>query len=623
MHLVLGIRQKLLLGFGSLLCIVVILSLLIMHQIDKLGQAIDVILKENYRSVVACQDMKEALERIDSGLLFSLLYYKRESEHLIAENIKKFNSALDVESNNITLPGEKEKVENIKYLYKKYRESVDLVTDSNISYTERKNVYFTKALPIFQKLKDEAQATLEMNQQNMSEENDNARKLAASAHERMLLSILICALVAVTLSYLIHRWILIPVYQLTDSVKEIQQGNFDLIVEKRSGDEMGQLIDSFNVMTERLRQTRQSEKAKLARSRQATKEVFNALPTAIVVINFNGDIEISTEIAEKYFKLRSQTNIFELGIEWLSKMIKEVLDKDQLIEYKGAGSYIQKFINNKEYFFHPIAIPLRSEDKIQTGAVLILKDVTQAFEQQELKHSIISTVSHQLKSPLTSLRMSIHILLDGSIGQLNDKQVDLLMSARDDSERLVDIFNDLLDINRIESGKALHDLMPYAPYILVREAVEPFLSEAKDKGIEIHVEAPDDLPEVLADSNRIQHVFLNLLSNALRFTNPGGEIVIKAEPEDEVVRFTIQDNGIGIPKEYIDKVFDQFFRVPGQEDSSGAGLGLAIVKEIVNAHGGETGVRSDLGKGASFWFTLRRTEIVLHKDHNGVSDYRA
>jgi len=139
---------------------------------------------------------------------------------------------------------------------------------------------------------------------------------------------------------------------------------------------------------------------------------------------------------------------------------------------------------------------------------------------------------------------------------------------------------------------------------MVRDAVEPFLTEAKDKGVTLTMTVPDDLPNILGDSKRLQHVLANLLSNALRFTNPGGSVSVRAEAEPAMVRFAVTDSGRGIESEHLGRLFEPFYRVPGQDRPTGVGLGLAIVKEIVKAHSGSVGVTSEPGKGSTFWFTL-------------------
>jgi signal transduction histidine kinase len=245
---------------------------------------------------------------------------------------------------------------------------------------------------------------------------------------------------------------------------------------------------------------------------------------------------------------------------------------------------------------------------------MVLQDVTQLRQQDEIKRGMISTVSHQLKTPLTSIRMAIHLLLEEKVGHLTEKQVELLLAAREDSDRLHNILNNLLDISRIESGKAKMELRLLSPNSLQMEALEPFWRAAHDQGVTLNVEVPGDLPEVWADPTRIYYVFGNLLSNALKYTPAGGRVTVSAGAEKNEVRFSISDSGRGIPVQYLPRIFEQFFRVPNQEKESGAGLGLAIVKEIIEAHGGTVGVESQEGTGSTFSFTLKTVDQISKQE---------
>jgi two-component system, NtrC family, sensor histidine kinase KinB len=605
-----GIRQKLMLGFGGLLGIVAVIGVMTMIQISDLGRAIDVILKENYRSVVACQEMKESLERIDSGVLFTIAGKEVEGNKLIAEYTSDFRSALNTELDNITIPGEKEMSQQIKTLFENYLKAIPFVTQAHDSLEERQAVYFSTLQPLFTEIKNTAQTILTMNQKNMAEANNAARHKAKSAYQSMLIAIIVCALLAVLFSYLANKWVLLPINKLIDSTNEIRAGNLDVVLQKASGDEVGKLSESFNEMAAALRRVRNADRINLLRTQRAAEEVFKALPSAIAVLDPDGRVELSTESAIRHFGLKPGTAADELGYEWLPPIIRKALDEDRAVEADPKSGYIQQFIDNREYFFQPMVVPIHvgPEGGESAGLALILKDMTQVHEQQELKHGVVSTVSHQLKTPLTSLRMSIYLLLEERVGTLNDKQIELLMAARDDSDKLAGILDDLLDLNRIESGRSNLSAEPVLPRALVRDAVEPFLFEAKDKGVAILNDVPEDLPEVMADQQKIRHVFMNLFSNALRFTGPGGSITIRTGLEPGYVRFSVEDTGTGIAPEHLGHLFEQFYRVPGQDDKSGIGLGLAIVKEIVRAHGGNAGVESELGKGSTFYFTLPLTK---------------
>jgi signal transduction histidine kinase len=210
--------------------------------------------------------------------------------------------------------------------------------------------------------------------------------------------------------------------------------------------------------------------------------------------------------------------------------------------------------------------------------------------------------------------MAIHLLLEEKVGPLTEKQVELLLAAREDSDRLHSILSSLLDISRIESGRVQMEFRAVSSHSMVLEALEPFRRAAQDQGVTLSVEIPGDLPEVWADASRIGHVFNNLLSNAIHYTPPGGKVSIAAKAEDEWVHFSISDTGKGIPSKYLPRIFEQFFRVPDQRNENGEGLGLAIVKEIVEAHGGTVSVASRLGEGSTFTFTLRRPDRISREE---------
>jgi two-component system, NtrC family, sensor histidine kinase KinB len=601
-----GLRQRIMIGFGSLLAVIAVIGAMTIEQIGHLGQTLDIILRENYRSVIACQDMKESLERIDSGILFTLTGKDASGDDLIKENSLKFQKALDVELNNITIPGEGEKAQNIKALFGRYMNAVPLATDNSHPLQERENVYFTTIMPLFFEIKNLAQEVLTMNQTNMTEAKSSAQRLARETNRRMLNAILVSAFLALLFSYLSHKWILRPINRLIESTKEIRRGNFDVVLETGPRDEIGRLSESFNEMTSALRQVRKEDRANLMRTSRATEEVFKVLPEAVAVLDMKSRVQISTETAVVNFGLKPGIFAVDLDYAWLPQLIQKALNEDRAVELGSTKGYVQQFINNREFFFQPMAIPLSGgpDRDEHTGIALILKDVTQVHEQKELKRGVLSTVLHQLRTPLTSLRLSIHLLLEEKVGELNGKQVELLVASKEDSERLVSILDDLLDLNRIESDKSHISPSPVSPQSLIQKAVGSFQIESRDRGVNIVNSLNDDLPAVMADSEKIGHVFNNLISNALRHTTPGGTITIRAKSEPDYLRFSVEDTGKGIPAEHLAHIFEPFYRVPGQGEKSGVGLGLAIVKEIVEAHGGKVNAESKVGKGSVFQFTL-------------------
>jgi signal transduction histidine kinase len=596
------------LGFAGLLLGIAVIGLHNISRITALGQSIDVILRENYRSVVACQEMKEALERMDSGAVFVLLGAEQKGNDQIAQNEARFDKALQVELGNITLPGEGEKAALLSKLFQKYRSDIKVMGNPAFGREARRKAYFDELNPQFQRIKDAADDILRINQENMVAMDARARLQAKAVRQQMYLLLLAATLVAGGFLFFTGKWILHPITRLINSAKEIQKGNLDLVIPGGSRDEIGQLSEAFNEMAASLRELRRTDQAKLLRIQRSTRQAFDNLPDAIAVVDPAGEVEVATEAAGDAFGLKPGVRLRDLTHSWIADLFDRALVDGRPTEPKGPHAAVQRFLRNEEKFFHPRAVPILDSKKEPAGVVLVFEDVTQQRLQEEMKRGVISTVSHQLKTPLTSIRMAIHLLLEEKVGGLTPKQADLLVAAGEDADRLHTIVEELLDIGRIESGKVRMDFQSVPPLRIVLEGLEPYRGAAKDQGVTLAVDLPDGLPEVLADRTRIAHVFANLLSNALKYTLPGGKISLSAIAEKAAVRFLVSDTGVGIPAKYLPQIFQQFFRVPDQGAGTGAGLGLAIVKEIIEAHGGTVGVESREGAGSTFSFSLRRAD---------------
>jgi NtrC-family two-component system sensor histidine kinase KinB len=209
------------------------------------------------------------------------------------------------------------------------------------------------------------------------------------------------------------------------------------------------------------------------------------------------------------------------------------------------------------------------------------------------------------------VQMAIHLLLEEVVGPLSPKQVELLLAARQDSDRILTMINDLLDLTRIEQGRVKLDLEPVPVTALLDEAVSRFRSVAQSRGIKLLAAGEHDHHSVLVDRDRIEHVFDNLITNAIQHTSAGGTIHLSAAADGDHARFLVADTGEGIPAEDLPRIFDKFYRIATTRHSGGAGLGLAIVREIITAHGGQIDVASEAGKGTTFTFTLPTGEREL------------
>ncbi len=599
-----SIKTKLVLAFGGLIVILVVVSLVTFHTLNESSKAIDRIMRENYHSVAACYTMKDEIERLDHLAEVFLWEKLPGSSRQNEATIHDFEQNLKFQQGNVTLSGEKGLTDKLAAQWQVYRQGLqDYYQLSDLGVSPR-DYYRQTLLPRSQAVRDTAQKILELNLNNMVAADGQAHLKAVQTRNAMLFLLSLGIALSVGVIAVVGPKILKPIASLRRSVSEIQKGNLDLVVNVPSRDEIGQLAEAFNEMAASLREFRRSDRAQLLRTQQSTLLALNSLPDAVVICDPNGQIELANEAAQNLFGLQPQAAIAEAGFEKLNQLFLQVYQAERPIHPKSYDAAIQVFIGEKERFFLPQGVPIFDEQRRLVGVTLMLADVTRLRRLDEVKTGLISTVSHELKTPLTSVRLAIHILLSEKIGSLSDKQSEVLEAAREDSDRLYRVIEDLLDISRIESGRAGIRLKSMNPEDLVLQATDKMRAAFVDHGINLNIEVPGDVPPVLADPGRIPLVFDNLLSNALKYTPIGGQVRVTARREDGLVRFAVEDTGIGIEPQYLTRVFEKFFRVPGQEHID-SGLGLTIAKEIVEAHGGSIEAASQVGKGAKFSFTLQ------------------
>jgi two-component system, NtrC family, sensor histidine kinase KinB len=602
-----SLKTKLMIGFCGLLSILVTVGVLSVRTVSESSTAIDRISRENYDTVAACYRMKEAISRLDRMAQVSLW---EEYPDLSGESrpaIAEFEKNLKFQQGNVTVAGELEATGHLEALWAEYlRDYQEFLRSETVAL--RREAYRNRLLPQSQAVRDAAQHIVELNLNNMVSVDGRVRQRALETRQTMLVLVLSGVVIAVLFIAVVLPSILRPIAGLTRSVRAIREGNLDLVVKVRSQDEIGQLAGAVNDMAVSLREFRRTDRSRFHRTQRATLLVLESLSSAVAICNQRGEIELANERAQKLFGLKPEATVSAAGNSMLTELFGRACRELRPIKPASCAEAIQVFRDGEERFFLPEAIPILDERRELAGVTLVLSDVTDLRQLCELKGGLIATVSHELKTPLTSVRLAIHALLSEKVGPLTPKQVELLAAARNDSDRLHRIIMNLLEMSHMESGRMSVEKRPVAPEQLVLRATEEFQTAFLDRGIHLKLDLPSDLPEVLADPVRIQPVFTNLLHNALRHTPPGGEISILVRGEGKGVHFVVEDTGSGIPKEYLPLVFEKFFRVPGQEGESETGLGLAIVKEILELHGGHIEVDSEEGKGTRFAFDLEAAQ---------------
>lgn len=292
------------------------------------------------------------------------------------------------------------------------------------------------------------------------------------------------------------------------------------------------------------------------------------------------------------------------GIQQLTPLLDDLFEREVSAEpVLEKVETVIKF-SGKRHYFRVAAVPVHESGGF-TGALVHLTDITRFSEMEKFKGDYISIVSHEFRTPLTSVVLGVEMLRKGMLGELNERGEDIFAAIGDDCNRLTKLVDNLLELSRIEAGTIYIQAEPVDAAELVREAIRPLKIQAENKGISLIAELPDALPLVAADFNKTVWVLTNLIGNALRYTEAGGTIAVQVRVGRRRLYFSVKDTGCGIPPEYRDQIFEKFIQLRGPaKRKGGAGLGLAISKEIVTAHGGEIWVESEVGVGSTFTFSF-------------------
>jgi two-component system, NtrC family, sensor histidine kinase KinB len=608
-----SLRFKLLFSYLIFVTALLVLGGWSAWRLREMGSVSRRIISNNYDSVVAAQEMKESLERQDSAALFALLGAREKAITQLREHRVRFDANFQKAANNITEVGEPEAIEAIRRDRDIYYQMFDAFMNrvaggENASGEElaERNEYFTRLEPQFNKLRAECEHLLQLNQRAMLGKSEAAAGVAQLWFYRTLLIAGALIAAGTVLAFFLAKRIVEPLRQLTASTARIAGGDLSAKVAVSSRDEVGVLAVEYNRMAERIRQLRSSDMGKLLVAQQTTEAAIDSLYDPVIVTDGEGCVTKLNPAAEEIFGSENENTGRHVGEvardSRIAGAVAEALESQRPVAGEGMSSVLPLAVDGSERAFRLRTTPMRDNGRHLLGAVTILEDITHLREIDRLKSEFIATASHELRTPLTSVQMGVHLLLEGALGELTEQQNEVLQACRQDCERLDKLMRDLLDLSKIEAGENQPQLAAISARDLLATAVEELRPQVEAKDLTLSVDVPVDLPWVLIDRLQIGRVISNLVINALRHTK-NGEIKISAEQRDNHVAISIADTGSGIPTEYLPHIFDKFVQVP-DAPTGGAGLGLAISKSIVEAHGGQISVQSQVGRGSTFTFTL-------------------
>ena len=420
----------------------------------------------------------------------------------------------------------------------------------------------------------------------------------------------ICILTGLFLLFWLPRSISRPIKELKQGILEIANHNYEKRLEMKGNEEFREVADSFNRMAERLTEYRASTLADILAAKKFLESIVNSINEPIIGLNTEREILFINNEAVNVLNLKRE-NVIRKSAEELS--LKNDLLRRLIRELVTPGNKeepLKIYADNKESYFKASYIPINNTgvgqgEPHRLGDVILLKNITEFKELDSAKTTFISTISHELKTPISAIMMSLQLLEDKRVGVLNEEQGQLSKSIKENSQRLLEITGELLNMTQVEAGKL--QMMPKItkPIELIEYAIKANQVQADKFNIQIEVEYPEEkISKLFVDSEKIAWVLTNLLSNAIRYSKENGRVVIGAQQDGNYVELYVQDFGKGIDPRYHQSIFDRYFRVPGTK-VQGSGLGLSISKDFVEAHGGTLTVQSELGKGSRFVIRLK------------------
>lgn len=568
------IRTKLNIGVGLLFLMILLLGITGAKYMYELKSDTENVLVDNYITLEYSRNMLMALE--DDG----------------EKALQKFETNLKNQETNITEIGEKEATQELRRYFEEFKSNE---TDSILLTDIRKEIF----------------KIMEMNMQSIQRKSETAKKTANMAMLWIAVMGTFCFLIAFFLLIKLPANIANPIQELTESIKKIANKNYAERVHFEGYSEFGDLAKSFNTMAQKLEEYNNSNIAKLMMEKKRIETLIDKMHDPVIGLDEKMKIIFANEEANQILGLPDSELIgfyskdLALKNDLLRELVKDINDS---VTNKNGTKPIKIFANGKESYFekdiqHISIIPTGEQKANVVGHVISLRNVTEYKKLDSAKTEFIATVSHEFKTPISSMKMSLQLLENKQVGSLNLEQQNLVESINDDANRLLKITGELLNMTQVESGSIQIDVIPSDVKEIVGYAVNATKSAAEQKQIEFEIKMFDKLPKVLADSEKTAWVLTNLLSNAIRYSYDNSVIYIGVTTENNKVKFFVTDTGQGILPQYIDKIFDRYFRIPGTKKED-TGLGLSISKEFIEAQGGKIWVQSEYGAGSTFSFVL-------------------
>jgi signal transduction histidine kinase len=596
------LRTRLFLNLVPFVVILLAVGIYAIALFSRLADSVDVVVVKNYQAVVLAKSLENSASKMQVGVYIFITMNpggEATGRQMFEESYRQFSTDLTTQITNVPSVEERALTDKVAQDLEVLRTMAPQIFATTNQET-RTEFYTGSFLPAVHRISTSLRTLRETNDSAILQTKAAATRSVQEVTRLMILGMVIALVLASYACYQLSRAILTPIQDLTRASHLLGQADLKNPVPVHSADELGQLAQAFNTMAAQLHQYRQNTSDRIIRLHRTMETALASFPDPIFVLDKNGGIDLKNAAGTAL--------IYELGAERslpakLQELANRVVREDQDYLPNSFDAVVHLTVKGTEKFYLPRVVRMHGDDDELVGVALVLYDVTRFRLLDDAKSNLVATVSHELKTPLTGIRMALHLLTE-SLSGLNAMQKDLVITARNDTERLLRILNDLLDLTKLEEGKPGLQLELSEPSSLVDAAVVQFRDAVRAKGLEIRGETLEPLALVKVDRQRLTHVFSNLINNAIKYSPPGGIILVRAAAEEDgAVHFSVVDEGPGVADQHKHRLFDRFYRVPGQT-KTGAGLGLSIAREIVLAHGGRIGVRDAPEHGSEFFFAL-------------------
>jgi NtrC-family two-component system sensor histidine kinase KinB len=566
------IKTKLTLGVGLLFVLIVLLSVIGSVYINKLKSDTEKILTANYNSLEFSQNMLLALDKI-------------KTDSAIA--IKDFRKNNVLQEKNLTEFGEKEATQNLNLHFESYLKQPTLEKEKLI--------------------REDLVKIMSINMKSIERKSDIAIITAENATFWIVSLGTVCFLISFILLFNLPQTIAEPINQLTFSIRQIANKNYNERVHFKGSEEFNDLANSFNIMAEKLQEYESSNLSKQLMDKKRIETLVNNMHDAVIGLDENNFIYMINDEALKITNLNKE--------EIIGKTVHEVAINNDLIREllknmdNPSKESLKIAADNKENYFDQEIVPINivktgEKEKKYIGKVILLRNITPFKELDFAKTNFIATISHELKTPISAIKMGVQLLGNQKFGALNDQQQELLKSINEDGQRLLDITSELLNLSQVESGNIRLTIKNCSPEKIVQTAIKNVEILAEQKNISITTEFNISENEMItSDFDKTVWVMNNFLGNAIKHSFQDEKIQVIVDKLDDFIQFSVTDSGNGIDEKYHRQVFDRYFQVPG-EHQNGTGLGLAISKNFIEKQHGEIGVKSSLNQGSTFYFRL-------------------